>query len=202
MPNPPFRPRLLLPPAVILSLFLFILLVPLLQPVALAAQGPAVELELLSYKVVTTTNEQGEPIEELQPAGEVAPGDVLEWRLIARNATPNTLTNVVLVIPIPPETYYLEGTASVLVLPRSQEGSDKDAQEEGGTIVVRPEFSYDGGEHFAPPPLLKEVIEIVDGKKVVKQVPVPPEEYTHVRWVVPVMQPEQVIEVYLRTKVR
>ena len=167
-------------------------LVVLLFTLALSAFAQSqVRLELSSYKVTTYTDGQGHKVEQLEPALKVSPGDVLMWRLRAVNTSGQELQTVALVIPIPPQTYYLEGTAAPLKLKRN-----------GQEVTVLPQFSYDGGKTYGKPPLYKEVTVEENGKKVVKKVLVTPEEYTHVRWVLGEMDPEQVIEVFLRTKVR
>ena len=156
-----------------------------LATLALAA-SPLV-LRLTSYKVIHEKDENGKIVERLVPAAEVKPGDVLEWVLEAENKGDAPLENVALTIPIPPNTVYLEGTARPLEL-------------EGG-VKVLPLFSYDG-VHFSRPPL-KKVVKVKVGDRVVtKEVVVPPEEYTHVRWVVPRLDPGQKVRVSLRTKVR
>jgi len=154
------------------------------------AQNP-VRLELVSFKVVTYKTDDGKLAEKLTTVSKVAPGDVLEWRLRAENTSSEKLAEVALIIPIPPQTYYLEGSASPLLL--EQEGQKK---------IFIPEFSYDGGVNYGTPPLYKTVTEVVDGKEIVKKVVVPPEEYTHARWVVDYLLPGEVVEVSLRTKVR
>ncbi len=157
----------------------------------IALAGSPVKLELTSLKVVTRITDDGKKVEELVPAVEVKPGDVIEWKLRAENASEQTLHDVALVIPIPAKTYYLDGSASPLQV------------EEGGRkVTIEPQFSYDGGHSFGRPPLYKKVKERVNGKEVIKEVPVAPEEYTHARWVLQTMAPGQVVEVYLRTVVR
>ena len=154
------------------------------------AQNP-VNLELVSFKVVAHKSESGRLIEELKPAVKVFPGDVLEWRLRAKNNSKIIIKNVSLIIPIPAETYYLKNSASVLQVKHGDQ-----------EITIRPSFSYDGGHTFARPPLFKEVRRVVNGKEVVKEIPVPPEEYTHARWVLEEMLPGETVEVFLRTVVR
>jgi len=117
----------------------------------------------------------------------VRPGDVLEWRLVAENRAQGDLRQVALVIPIPKETYYLEGSAKPLQV--------------GGTIVP-PEFSFDGGKTFGRPPLKKRIRVVENGKEVEKEVEVKPEEYTHARWVIPVLSKGDKVMVSLRTIVR
>ena len=154
------------------------------------AQNP-VKLKLTSYKVIVTVGEEAKRVEKLVPATEVVPGDVLEWRLRAVNTGQQELKNVALVIPIPPQTYYLKGSAVALTLVSN-----------GEKITVKPQFSFDGGKTYGFPPVFKEFRVKENGKEVVKKVEVTPEEYTHVRWVLPVVRPEEVVEVFLRTVVR
>ncbi|WP_456410866.1 hypothetical protein [Oceanithermus sp.] len=156
-----------------------------------AVASSPVQLTLTSFKVVSTTNEQGEQVERFLPAVQVAPGDVIEWRLSALNTAEEALNAVELVIPIPPETYYLQGSAVPLVLKRGER-----------EITVAPRFSFDGGKTYGIPPLYREVKEVVNGKEVIKKVLVPPEDYTHVRWLLEVMNPGEQVEVTLRTVVR
>ena len=153
---------------------------------ALAWAASGLELELASYKVLKFTNDQGEVVEKTVPAAEVAPGDVLLWVLTAQNASGKTLERVALTIPIPPHTVYVAGSARPLKL---------------GELTIEPLFSYDG-THFARPPLKKRV-KVQEGDRVVeKEVVVPPEAYTHVRWLVPELRDGEKVQVSLRTQVR
>ncbi len=155
-----------------------------LAALALAASG--LELELASYKVLKFTNDEGEVVEKTVPAAEVAPGDVLLWVLTAKNTSGKTLKQVALTIPIPPRTVYIAGSAHPLKL---------------GEVVIEPLFSYDG-VHFSRPPLKKR-IRVKEGDRFVeKEVVVPPEAYTHVRWLVPRLEPGVKVQVSLRTRVR
>jgi len=165
---------------IIVALFAFLAL----------AQNP-VKLELVFFKIITHTTQDGKTVEELKPVAQVAPGDVLEWHLRAVNTSDQIIKNVALVIPIPEQTYYLKGSAKPLTIENNKK-----------IIIINPEFSYDGGQTFSAPPLFKKVEKIVDGKKVIEKVLVSPEEYTHVRWVVAEMLPKETIEVFLRTAVR
>ena len=151
---------------------------------ALAAQD-GLKLELKAYKVLLV-EEDGKTVEKLVEALEVAPGDVLEWVLTAKNEGKVPLRQVALTIPIPKNTVYIPGTAKPLVL---------------GELKIEPLFSYDG-KRFARPPLKKKIKVKVGDRVEEKEVVVPPEEYTHVRWVVPELAPGQVVKVSLRTRVR
>jgi len=154
---------------------------------SLALAAGSLQLELKSFKVIKVEDKEGKIVERLIPAAEVKPGDILEWVLTAENVGKDPLKQVALTIPIPPNTIYVKGTARPLEL-------------EGG-VKVLPLFSYDG-VHFSRPPL-KKIIKVREGDhEVTKEVIVPPEEYTHVRWVVPQLNPGQKVKVSLRTKVR
>ncbi|KGQ22975.1 hypothetical protein [Thermus filiformis] len=147
------------------------------------ALAQSLSLDLRPYLVQVV---DGKEVYQENPT-QVKPKDVLEWRLEAENRTEAPLRQVVLVIPIPKETYYLEGTAKPLVL-------------KGATI--HPEFSYDGGKTYGKPPLKKRVRVVENGREVEREVEVKPEEYTHVRWVIPELPAKAKVQVLLRTVVR
>jgi len=152
--------------------------------VALAAGSLSLKLD--SFRVEQVENAEGKRVERLVPAAEVKPGDVLEWVLRATNEGERALEDVALTVPIPPNTVYLEGTARPIELE--------------GTRVL-PVFSYDG-VRFAPPPLVRKVRKKVGDRWVEVEEVVPPEAYTHVRWVLPRLDPKQSVEARFRTKVR
>ncbi|WP_243030869.1 hypothetical protein [Thermus altitudinis] len=147
------------------------------------ALAQALSLDLRPYLVKVV---EGKEVLEENPLG-VKPGDILEWRLAAENRSQGPLRQVALVIPIPKETYYLEGSAKPLVL---------------GSATIRPEFSFDGGKTFGFPPLKKRIRVVENGKEVEKEVEVKPEEYTHARWVVPEVPKGAKVQVSLRTVVK
>lgn len=149
----------------------------------LIALAQALGLDLKPYLVRVV---EGKEIYEENPVA-VKPGDVLEWRLVAENRAQGALRQVALVIPIPKETAYLDGSAK----PLSLNGS-----------TIRPEFSFDGGRTFGVPPLKKRVRVVENGKEVEKEVEVKPEEYTHVRWLIPELPKGGKVQVSLRTMVR
>ncbi len=155
----------------------------LLVLLALALAQAGLVLDLKPYRALV---QNGKEAFEENPIG-VRPGDVLEWRLVAENRTQGPLQRVTLVIPIPKETFYLDGTARPL--------------EHRGQRVL-PEFSFDGGKTFGLPPLKRKVKVTEGGKEVEKEVVVDPKEYTHARWVIPVLGPGEKVMVSLRTQVR
>lgn len=147
------------------------------------ALAQALTLDLKPYLVKVA---EGKETFEENPL-RVKPGDILEWRLVAENRSQGPLRQVALVIPIPKETYYLEGSAKPLTL---------------NGVTIRPEFSFDGGKSFGFPPLKKKVRVVENGKEVEKEVEVKPEEYSHARWVVPEIPKGTKVQVALRTAVR
>ncbi|ADR37515.1 DUF11 domain-containing protein [Oceanithermus profundus] len=151
------------------------------------AAVPPLWLELASFRVLQVTNAEGERLEVFERAASAAPGETLEWRLAATNRSDRALEDVVLVIPVPPGTRYLAGSAEPLDL---------------GGVAVRPEFSFDGGARYARPPLYRKVVVVTDGVEQEREVEVKPEAYTHVRWVLPALDAGQTVTVRLRTVVR
>ncbi len=146
----------------------------------LATALAQLSLDLKGFKVQVKDGK-----EVLVEALEVAPGDVVVWRLLAENKGKDPLRQVALVIPIPKETVFLE--APLLRFREAQ---------------IRPEFSFDGGKTFGFPPLKKRVRVMEGGTEVEKEVEVKPEEYTHVRYTIPELKPGERVEVLVRTKVR
>jgi hypothetical protein len=149
------------------------------------AQAPMV-LDLLAYKV-TQVEEAGKQVEKFQLALGGKPGEVLEYRLEASNASDRELRQLELIIPIPKSTAYQNQSAQPLTL---------------GNTAIQPEFSFDGGAKYAVPPLKKKVKVTENGKEIEREVEVKPEEYTHARWVLPVLSPKQKQQLKLRVAVR
>ncbi|WP_027881147.1 DUF11 domain-containing protein [Meiothermus rufus] len=150
------------------------------------AQRSDVRLELKAFRVLVV-EEQGRRVERLEAALEAKPGELLEYQLSALNTSNSPLRQVALVIPIPPGTAYQQGSAQPLRL---------------GQALVAPEFSFDGGRTYGQPPLKRKVRVVEGGKEVEKEVEVKPEEYTHVRWILPQMEAKQTVLLRLRVVVR
>ena len=91
----------------------------------------------------------------------VAPGDVVEYRLVFTNITGSPVSNIQFTDPLPEGMHYLPGTA----------GADRDD--------VDVEFSLDGGTSYSAQPMVEVV---VDGRT--EQRPASPEDYTDIRWTV------------------
>ena len=90
------------------------------------------------------------------------------------------LLEVNLIVPIPPYTCYLAGTAS----------ADQ---------PIQPEFSIDGGSKYQPEPV-KYMVKQADGTE--KEEIATPDMYTHVRWPAGVMKARQEIVVKCRVQVK
>ncbi len=91
----------------------------------------------------------------------VAPGDVVQYRLVFTNITGRTVNNIRFTDPLPKGMRYLPGTA----------GADRED--------VDVEFSLDGGTSYSEQPMVEVV---VDGRT--EQRPASPEDYTDIRWTV------------------
>ena len=91
----------------------------------------------------------------------VAPGDVVEYRLVFTNITGRPVNNIQFTDPLPEGMHYLQGTA----------GADRED--------VDVEFSLDGGASYSEQPMVEVV---VDGRT--EQRPASPEDYTDIRWTV------------------
>ena len=150
------------------------------------AQSTPLEVRLERFQVVDVT-EDGEVREELRSVVELAPGDTVEEIVHVANTGDDDLQAVGVVLPVPEGTRFLEGSA----LPLDLAGEP-----------VEPEFSYDGGASYGVPPLTRIVIVEEDGRDVEKEVVVPPEEYTHARWVLPLLEAQSTVTARLRAVVR
>lgn len=156
-----------------------------MQLVWVMAQSPIL-LNLTQYKV-TLQQDGNQTVERFEIAAGNKPGDVLEYRLEAKNVSDKSFKNVELIIPIPGETTYIDKSAQPLV-------------DESGTVM--PQFSSDGGANYSFPPLRKKVRVIENGKEVEKEVEVKPEEYTNARWLLPTLVTKQTRLLKLRVSVR
>lgn len=161
------------------------LLASLLMAVVVAQSGSPLLLELERFLVLQQERD-GEMVESLVPAFQLQPGDVMVETLTASNISGEPLQHIQLVVPIAPETNYVDGTAT---LP------------EVGKSPVTPEFSFDSGLTFGRPPLKRTVVVIEGGLRKEREVAVVPEEYTHVRWTIPSLEPYQDVRVEFRAVV-
>lgn len=100
--------------------------------------------------------------EVVEPTTDTRPGDLMEYRLTFTNRGESAVSGLDIVDSIPLNTTFIGDSAQ----------SDADS---------RFEVSIDGGRSFEQEPV-KRIETQADGTQ--KQVVVPPEQYTHVRWVV------------------
>ncbi len=108
---------------------------------------------------IVSTNDEGE--EKITLTSEAVPGQVMEFQIVFTNNGDSDVSGIKVVDPIPQNTRYIE------------KSHDAD-------VAAAFEVSIDGGETFESEPVLR-IETQADGTQ--KQVVVPPEQYTHVRWV-------------------
>jgi len=159
------------------------------------AQPPTTDpvvLDLVGYRVTVRQTDDG-PVETFAPAVVTRPGDVIEWRLEAKNATGEPVPSVALDLPVPAGTVYVDGSASARSV-----ATDGDPVE---LPAARVTFSADGGLTFGAAPLMRQVTQLVDGEEVSRWVPVPASETTHVRLTLPQLLPATTYLLVIRTEV-
>lgn len=126
---------------------------------AIANTKPADQPLQSSMKAyVITADKTGKDV--ATPAAEVAPGQVVEYRLTYKNISEKPLSGISVTGPIPNSTTYMAKTAA--------------AAAQADFVV-----SIDGGKNYEAEPV-KRVVTDEKGKKVEKIIP--PSEYSHVRW--------------------
>lgn len=122
---------------------------------AAQAEGP-VSSRLEALKVTADAGGQ----ESFAAAGEVAPGDLIEYRLTYANSGKSAVSQLAVNGPVPKGTAYVPGSASTAVRHELR-------------------FSYDNGQTWLATPPLRE-IRAADGKTLKR--PAGPEEITNVEW--------------------
>lgn len=150
-----------------------------------AAQASSPLTLTLAQALVQTVTVNGKRTEQLTPSPKnVRPGDVLNQVVTARNTGTKTLTGVVVRLPVPRGTTYLNPAISL-----------------NGASAVKTEFSADGGKTYASAPLKRTVSVTENGKTVTKEVVVKPAEYTNVRWTLAQVQGGESVQVGFRVQV-
>lgn len=137
-----------------------------------------IQLRTEIYIVSQVTNADGSKSEKLTKADSARPGQIVEYRLFAKNVGSTTLPPGVVVIstPVPDGMQYVPNSAT----PSSD--------------ALLTEFSADGGNTYSKPPVLSGT---GDSKKVAE-----PTSYTNVRWTVLTgMEPGQEVPFFYRVKV-
>jgi len=163
----------------------------LLAGVAQAAGALNLTLE---RSLVLTMVKDGKTVESLKanPAG-LAPGDVVLEQVKVENVSNKTLKAVKVELPLPQNigaeklslkaSSYLAGTATK------------------PSVRWTLEFSFDGGKTFGAEPLMKKVKVLEGGKTVEKEIRVTANEYTHARWLLSSVAPQEKLVFGLRAKV-
>ncbi|PLY00502.1 MAG: hypothetical protein C0622_08615 [Desulfuromonas sp.] len=138
------------------------LLLALILLVPLAAwAAPNIKLTLAVEKEVTV-EENGQQVVKRIEATEVTPGETLIYTIKFDNQGDEKATNVAIVDPIPTGAGYVAGSATA-----------------AGELT----FSIDNGQSYKRPSLL--TYEVTNTIGVKEQKIATPEEYTHIRWLIP-----------------
>lgn len=119
------------------------------------AKGP-VSGHIEAY--IVSTGSDG--TEQMIKAKETEPGQVMEFQIVFTNNGEKDVYGIQVVDPIPPNTLFVEDSHRA-------------------DVPAAFEVSIDGGVTFEPEPVVRTETTL-DGT--VKEVIIPPEEYTHVRW--------------------
>ena len=115
---------------------------------------------LQSHMKAFVVTPQADGSESFEVAKSVEPGQVIEYRTVYSNSGDSIISGLAVVGPVPPGTRYLGESAS----------SD---------VTHEFEASIDGGTSWHNEPLVR-MVRQPDGSD--KEVVIPPQEYTHVRW--------------------
>jgi uncharacterized repeat protein (TIGR01451 family) len=139
---------------------------------------PNITISIKAQKDVVVT-ENAKQVKKTVEATDIAPGEVITFILSYSNTGDETATSVVISDPIPEGTVFMPGTAT-----------------EKGDLS----FSIDKGKTFKKPSLLVYETTTASGKKE-KRV-ASPEEYTHIRWIIPSIAAGEKGDVSFRVKVK
>lgn len=136
--------------------------------------GEGLHLDLSLWVVTSVTDaETGAVSERVEIALSVEPGALLEWSLVAENRSELEVAGVALELPFPAEVAFVLGSVRLL--------AQIDGSLQPWTDGFRVEYSADGGESFAPGPLLQRVVVVEDGVEVERDEPLPGSAHSHVR---------------------
>ncbi|UBV42393.1 hypothetical protein LAJ19_12290 [Deinococcus taeanensis] len=161
------------------------LALPLLLTLATAAAQPAAQnvTFVLSQDLVKRTVVNGRTTESITPGPKtVLPGDTLREQVTLRNVSGRALTTLNVTVPVPKGTEF-----SVLTTPATDRWTVQ--------------YSTDGGKTFSAQPQ-RTVTVTENGRSVTRQVPAPTTTYTHVRWTVRSMTPDETLKFSFRVTVR
>jgi len=98
--------------------------------------------------------------EKITKTSQVQPGQVMEFELVFTNNGETNVSGVQVVDPIPENTLFI-------------------GESHNSDVTANFEVSIDGGQSFESEPVIRIETQL-DGSQ--KEVVIPPEQYTHVRW--------------------
>lgn len=153
-------------------IFLFVLFLGL--SVQISAQSSELTSVLKAYKISLDADSN----EVATEVTEVKPGDIIEYRLTYQNQTGGDISQLMPVLPIPLEMFYLESTASPSLSGASVSPIAND---------------------FRQPPLTRQVT-LPDGSQVNREIPA--QEYRRLQWLVPALAAGESITLTARVEVR
>lgn len=156
------------------SNYLRILAVLFIALVSISYGAEKLKLELKGFIVKKKDNK-----EVILPVPKnVNPGDIIEYRIKAKNVTEGeVLRNVEIKALIPKGTEYIPKSA---------------------TPEPKPLFSIDGGKTYSYEPVKYKTVE--NGKEVEKIAT--PDMYTNIKWILPSLSPSEEVELRYRVKVK
>lgn len=144
-----------------------------LTVVSFAAPAAALEAEQRVLKQISVTQADGTEKTSYVDADLVTPGTTVVYALIFRNDQEAPANDIVLVMPVPAEVAYIEGSAT--------------------NRLARTDFSADGGTTFAP----RQSLSLTDVNGSVRAAG--SEDITHVRWTVAeAVQPGETGQLWFR----
>lgn len=126
-----------------------------LLPLAFTSAEAAMTAKQVVEKEVVTRDKNGAETTKRAPADKVAPGETVVYAIKYKNDAAEPASNIVLVMPVPKEVAYVEGSVS------------------GGDTSVS--FSADGGKTY----VARGRLTVVEGGA---SRPARGDEITHVRW--------------------
>ncbi|MFC4637512.1 hypothetical protein [Deinococcus hohokamensis] len=136
----------------------------------------------LTQDLVVRVQKDGKITEQRQAMPKsIRPGDLLIEEVTARNTSRGLLRGATVNLPVPRGTVYAGEATS------------------GG--AVRTLFTVDG-KTFGEAPLKRKVAVTENGKAVQKEVTIPPNEYTGVRWVIGAIKPDESLKLSFRVTVK
>lgn len=153
-------------------LFLFVLFLGL--SVNTSAQNGGLSSVLKAYKISLDADSN----EVATEVTEVKPGDIIEYRLTYQNGTGGDISQLMPVLPIPTEMFYLESSAS--------------PELSGASVSTT-------ANDFRQLPLTRQVTQ-PDGSQVNRVIPA--QEYRRLQWLVPALAAGESITLTARVEVR